>query len=165
MKHLILVLFVTVSIMAGCSKTTVYYKHRNTVDSYPLLNDSTLLLTGRAQDSFFGITQQSPIRVGVVNIDEGARNVRYYLNALTGPDGEYLTFKRLKPCCPFKTKNFTYSSPLLGKEITEEYGMLEIYEVNYLDQNSNNIVLKLYFNLYDQADTLQSPHSLGFKKL
>lgn len=153
-----------VMVAMACSKEVMYTKKRNTVETYPMLNDSTLLLTERSTDPEFGLTSGKPIRVGVVNIEKGAENVRKYLNALVGPDNQEITSTRLKPCCPFKTKNFRYNAPLLNKEFDEKYGMLEVYQISYKFEQDSTATYTLYFNLYDQDNDLRSPTALGYKK-
>lgn len=138
-------------------------KERNTVTKYDHTNDSTLTLTGISADQDFGKSEKKPIMLGLIEVRDGADNVKKYLNALQGPQGESITYTRLKPCCPFKTKNFMYTSPFLVKPIDEKYGMLEKYSIRYTDQSGEHIT-ELFFNLYDQTTTVLAPYGLSYRK-
>ncbi len=95
-------------------------------------------------DSSYGYTKENPIKVG--GFDSGPANERAYLNSLTGPNGEELSFNRRGSCCHFDTKN----SPL-------GMGALDIYKVTFKGKNDT---VTLYINMYDKAK-LYAP--IGFK--
>jgi hypothetical protein len=76
----------------------------------------------------------------------GAANQREYLNSLSGPNGEEVSFVRVGSCCPFKTKNSSFNS-----------GLLDIYKVTY---DGKGDTVRLYLNLYDE-EPVRAP--LGFK--
>ena len=128
---------------------------------YDILNDSTFQLSGISSDAAFGTTEQKPVMLGLQDIREAAKGVDKYLNALTGPTGETISYRRLKPCCPFKTKNLILQYPI--HEFDGKYGMLEKYSVTYNANNQTQSVI-LYINLYDQARVLLAPHGFNYKK-
>ncbi|SKC47705.1 hypothetical protein [Ohtaekwangia koreensis] len=138
-----------------------YSKQRNSVSQYALLNDSTLQLSGISSDFAFGTTEQKPVMLGLQDINEAAKSVEKYLNALTGPNGESISYKRLKPCCPFKTKNLILNYPM--HEFNGKYGMLEKYSVSYTVHAQTQSVT-LYINLYDETKELLAPHGFSYKK-
>jgi hypothetical protein len=145
-----------------CQKELISYsKQRNTIRQYDMLNDSTLQLSGVSSDMTFGIIEQKPIMLGVQDIREAAKGVEKYLNALTGPTGETISYKRLKPCCPFKTKNLILQYPI--HEFDGKYGMLEKYSVSYTVNSQTQSVI-LYINLYDESKALLAPHGFNYKK-
>jgi hypothetical protein len=76
------------------------------------------------------------------DINDGANNRTKYLNALLGPNKEPITYKRLKPCCPFSTPNYQVYAA------NSKYGLLERYEVSY--QGIKEPII-LYLNLYDEG--------------
>lgn len=126
-----------------------------------MLNDSTLQLSGISGDVAFGTTEQKPVMLGLQDINEAAKGVEKYLNALAGPNGESISYKRLKPCCPFKTKNLVLKYPI--HEFHGKYGMLEKYSVSYTTHDQTQSVI-LYINLYDEAKELLAPHGFSYKK-
>ena len=146
-----------------CSKEpTRYSRKRNKVERYQQLNDTTLAIAGIANDANYGYTQHKPIMLGLYDIHKAASNVEKYLNALQGPNGEVVNYLRLKACCPFKTKNFRFSIPILGQKFDGKHGMLERYQVQYGD-STNKISTILYINLYDETKTLLAPKGFTYK--
>lgn len=99
-----------------------------------------------ANDSY-GYSQDNPIKVGGVN--NGPVMERKYLNSLTGPNGEPVSFYRNGSCCPFETKN-----GFMGG------GMLDIYSVTYEGKGDT---VKLYINMYD-SDKLMAPKGFIMKQ-
>lgn len=99
----------------------------------------------------FGIDPRHPIVVGSEDLKEGPRNQQDYLNNLSGPNGEVITYTRLGSCCEFKTKNGFSGG-----------GMLDKYEVTYEGLEEPII---LYFNMYDPApEDLKVPEGLILKE-
>lgn len=88
-----------------------------------------------APSSDYGYSEKNPIKVGGVN--DGPRNERAYLNRLTGPNGESLTYERLGSCCMFNTRNSSFGS-----------GMLDRYEITIEGDSIKKI---LYLNMYDKG--------------
>lgn len=150
---------------AGChEKLTRYSRKRNTTSSYARLNDSTLLIKGIAVDPEFGYTPSKPVMVGMVDVHKAAENVEKYMNALRGPGGEVIKYTRLKACCPFKTKNFTFTVPILGTEFDGKHGMLEQYRVEYNDGTTVKSTI-LYINLYDETKILLAPKGFTYRDM
>jgi hypothetical protein len=71
------------------------------------------------------------------------------LNALAGPNGEKLFYKKLESCCPFPTKQSEIGA-----------GLLDVYQVNWLGCKRS---LLLYFNIYEKGK-LYIPVGLTAKK-
>jgi hypothetical protein len=97
-------------------------------------------------DSSYGYSEKNPIKVGGFN--NGPANQRAYLNSLTGPNGEALSYNRSGSCCHFETKSSPYGMGLLDK-----------YQVTY--QNKKDTVT-LYINMYDKGP-LKAPVGFKFK--
>ena len=95
-------------------------------------------------DDTYGYTEKNPIKVG--GGENGPLNERKYLNSLTGPNGEKVSYERGGSCCAFSTRN----SPFGG-------GLLDIYSVTYEGKRDT---VTLYLNMYDKAK-LKAP--VGFK--
>lgn len=110
-----------------------------------LINDNTFKITEYSEDPTYGYTKENPVMVGG-NL-EGPKNERRFLNALSGPNGEKITYYRIGSCCPFETKN------------SEWGGMLDVYDVTYDGLKES---LKIYINMYD-SDVLKIPVGLKSK--
>jgi hypothetical protein len=161
-KPIFLILLIVCFGFTACQKKlTRYSKTRNTVESYQHLNDSILQLTGVSTDVEYGLSEKKPIMLGMVDVHKAAENIEKYLNALRSPTGELIAYKRLKPCCPFKTKNFTYTVPFFNIEYDHKHGMLEKYSVEYNTTTATHNVV-LFFNLYDETKTLLAPKGFGY---
>lgn len=93
-----------------------------------------------ATDPEYGVTQQKPVCVGG-KTDSGARNQQSYLNALRGPRGEKISYRRRGSCCAFKTPN----------GIIDGMGLLDVYEVTWA---GNAKPVLLYLNFYDAGPLL-----------
>ena len=86
-------------------------------------------------DSTYGLTEKNPIKVG--GGEGGPISERKYLNSLSGPNGETVTFDRIGSCCFFKSK----SSPMGG-------GLLDKYSVTYKGKKD---AVVLYLNMYEKG--------------
>lgn len=96
------------------------------------------------EDTTYGYSENNPIKVG--GDTSGPANERKFLNSLSGPNGESVTFNRAGSCCHFETRNSSYGM-----------GMLDIYKVTYEDKKDT---VSLYLNMYDK-EKVKAP--IGFK--
>lgn len=94
----------------------------------------------------YGYSKDNPIKVG--GNSNGPANERNYLNSLSGPNGEQVTYSRSGSCCHFETKNSSFGM-----------GMLDIYRVTYEGKKDT---ISLYLNMYDK-ETLKCPVGFKFK--
>ena len=85
--------------------------------------------------SNYGVTSTAPILVGGVDLRKGPSYEREYLERLTGPNGEKVTYTRTGSCCEFETPN-----GFLGG------GLLDTYEITYQGLEAPVV---LYINMYD----------------
>lgn len=84
-----------------------------------MLNSSAYLLTERAPASDYGYKPSNPVKVGGVKEMQVPANERKILNALLGPQGQSLAYRRLGSCCHFKTPNGSI----------DNVGLLDVYKV------------------------------------
>ncbi|OYQ32155.1 hypothetical protein CHU92_14745 [Flavobacterium cyanobacteriorum] len=94
----------------------------------------------------YGYSEKNPVKVG--GVANGPENERKYLDRLTGPNGETVTYIRLGSCCAFESKN-----GIMGM------GMLDRYEITIEGKGEKKI---LYLNMYDK-DELFAPKGLLLK--
>lgn len=113
-----------------------------------LYNNSTFVVTKISTDKTYGLTPENPVEVGGASTSEGPQNERRYLNALTGPKGEKISYFRAGSCCPVKSKN-----GFMGT------AMLDNYRVTW--RNSKDTV-SIYINMYDSGE-LMAPVGFGLK--
>ncbi len=104
-----------------------------------------IMLTGVATDASYGLTPENPVEVGGASNSEGPVNERKYLNMLAGPNGEKVSYYRLRSCCAVPSNN-----AIFGK------AMLDDYRVTW--EGSSDTV-SIYINMYDYGE-LKAP--VGF---
>jgi len=95
--------------------------------------------------SDYGYSEKNPVKVG--GVDSGPANERAFLNRLTGPNGEAVTYERSGSCCPFETPNSSWG------------GMLDVYIVTIA---GDPVKKSLYINMYDK-DELYAPKGFILK--
>src|SRR5688500_4877106 len=115
-----------------------------------LLNANTFRLTEVSTDSTYGYSEKNAIQVGGVKDNAGPTNERRFLNALQGPNGENVSFKRLGSCCEVKSKNGLFGG----------FALLDMYELTY-DGLDKPIIL--YINMYDYSP-LKAPKGFTFRE-
>jgi len=131
---------------AASSSATTTSKKGNI--SHEMLDDNTFKLTAISDDTTYGYTQKNAIAVGG-KLMSGPLNEQRFLNALTGPNGEAISYNRRGSCCTFKTPN-----GIMGG------GLLDIYEVTW---NGLAKPIVLYINMYDPGE-LKAPKGFTFKQ-
>ncbi len=139
--------YVVVSCVSA--KSTIRNIDNNAPDMV-LQKDNTFLITEYSNDPKYGYDKDYPINIFYADIKNDTLNPPRYLNALAGPKGEKLRFKKLEDCCPYPTKR----NELGG------VGMLQVYEVMWDGPQKS---LKLYINIYDKGD-VKVPVGLTLKK-
>lgn len=136
---LVLMIFVI-----SCSSTKSLNKnHKQT-----LIDDNTFLINEISTDKTYGLSEKNPVEVGGVKDSSGPKNERRYLNALTGPNGEKISYVRAGSCCPIKSEN-----GMMGKVL------LDNYRVTW--EGSHDTV-SIYINMYDSGK-LKAPYGFGIK--
>ncbi|KRD10116.1 2-dehydro-3-deoxyphosphooctonate aldolase [Flavobacterium sp. Root901] len=144
---LFILLLITVT---SCISTKSTLK--NVDDNAPdlILNkNNTFIITQFSKDKKYGYDPDYPINIFFRNtLDETVNEVRF-LNALAGPNGEKITYKRLETCCPFPTKRSNMGA-----------GFLNVYELTWEGQKKP---VTLYLNIYEKG-ILMVPMGLSLKK-
>ena len=137
-------------IMASCVSTKSTIK--NIDDNAPvptLTKDNTFLITKFSTDKRYGYDPDFPVNVFFRNTLNDSINAQRYLNALAGPKGEKVTFRKVETCCPFPSKKTVMGA-----------GYLDIYEVTWVGQKSP---LRLYINMFEKG-VLMVPVGMGLRK-
>jgi len=144
---LFILLLITVT---SCISTKSTLK--NVDDNAPdlvLNKNNTFIITQFSKDKKYGYDPDYPINIFFRNtLDETVNEVRF-LNALAGPNGEKITYKRLETCCPFPTKRSNMGA-----------GFLNVYELTWEGQKKP---VTLYLNIYEKG-ILMVPMGLSLKK-
>lgn len=137
------------SISCISTKNTI----KNIDDNAPnlvLSKNNTFLIAAFSKDKKYGYDKDYPINIFYLNTKNDTINQPRFLNALAGPNGEKITYKKLESCCPFPTKRFETGA-----------GLLDVYEIYWEGQEKP---IKLYLNIYEKG-ILMVPVGLTLKKL
>jgi hypothetical protein len=111
---------------------------------------SSFILTTISTDPKYGYDKDYPINVFYRSSVWEEVNQKLFLDALAGPNGEAIEYKRVGICCPFPSKNVNTGG-----------GFLDIYEITY-DGLSKPIVI--YLNKYEKG-VLMAPMGFTIKKI
>lgn len=135
-----------VLVLFSCSST----KSISNNQSQPKVDDKTFLITEISTDPTYGLSPENPVDVGGVKDSQGPQNEKRYLNALTGPNGESISYYRASSCCPIKSDN-----AMIGDKV-----LLDNYRVSW---KGSEDTVSIYINMYD-SNTLKAPVGFGLKK-
>ena len=147
MEELVQAILRSANAMENKGKTSINLGYGSPRVKQELVDDRTFLLKEFSNDSTYGYTENNPIMVGGAREKEGPKNEQRFLNALAGPLGLPVIYKRVGSCCTFQTEN----GNLGGDGIIR--GVLDMYEVMH---DSSNAPVILYINMYD-SDVLKVP--------
>ena len=139
-----------ITIISSCVSTKSTLK--NVDDNAPnlrLTSENTFVINQYSKDKKYGYDEDYPINIFYKNSKEDFINQQRFLNALAGPNGEKITYKKIESCCPFPTKKSEMGA-----------GFLDIYELTWEGQTAP---IKLYLNIYEKG-VLMVPVGLSLKK-
>ena len=138
-KTIAFICLLVLSVSCVSTKSTL----KNVDDNAPipkLTKENTFLLTEYSKDKRYGYDKNYPINVFYRNTKDEAINQQRFLNALAGPNGEKIFFKKIDSCCPFPTAKSDMGA-----------GFLDIYEVTWVGQKKP---VRLYLNIYEKGQLL-----------
>ena len=138
-KYLVLITIVFLMISCVSTKSTL----KNVDDTTPipgLTSHNTFVITEYSKDKQYGYQQDYPINVFYKNTKDETLNQKRFLDALVGPKGEKINYKKLESCCPFPTKRNEIGA-----------GFLDVYELSW---EGLKTPIKLYLNSYEKGALL-----------
>jgi hypothetical protein len=146
-KNLALLFLLMMTASCISTKSTL----RNVDDNAPALQlkDNAFVITEFSKDKKYGYDKDYPINIFYKNTKDENINQQRFLNALAGPNGEKLFYKKLESCCPFPTKKSEMGA-----------GFLDVYEITWVGLRRP---IKLYMNIYEKG-VLMVPVGFGLKK-
>lgn len=146
----IIVALVLLFLSSSCISTKSTLK--NVDDNAPipqLSKDNTFIITEYSKDKRYGYNKDYPINIFYYTTNNEQINEERFLNALAGPKGEKITYKKVETCCPFPSKRSSMGA-----------GFLNVYEINWEGQKKPVV---LYVNIYEKGH-LMCPVGLSIKK-
>jgi hypothetical protein len=131
-------LFLLTILSVSCVSTRSTLKNVDDNAPIPMLSkDNTFVITTFSKDKKYGYDKDYPVNIFYRNTKEESINQQRFLNALAGPKGEKITYKKLESCCPFPTKRSDMGA-----------GFLDVYEIKWDGQQKPVI---LYMNIYEKG--------------
>ena len=138
MKTKIIGLLLLCMCLNSCLSTKNTIKNiDDTAPDLVLLSNNTFQLQKISTDKRYGYNKDYPINIFFVSSANDTVNQPRFLNALAGPNGEKIIYKKLDNCCPFPSKKSASGA-----------GLLDVYEIYWAGQKSP---LKLYLNIYEKG--------------
>ena len=150
MKPIHLLLLTAAFFASSCVSTKSTLQNVDDTAPVPKLTAAnTFIINQYSSDPKYGYDKDYPINVYYKNAKEETNNAQRFLNALAGPKGESISYKKLESCCPFPTKHTEMGA-----------GFLDVYELSWQGQPSPT---KLYINKYEKS-ILMVPKGLTLKR-
>jgi hypothetical protein len=136
--------------LGSCISTKNTIKNIDDKAVMPAINKTNeFILTETSTDKKYGYDADYPVNLGFMKFETAEINVKRYFGALTGPEGEQVTYTKVDTCCPFPTEKYNMGA-----------GLLDIYEVTWKGLHQPK---RIYVNLYEKGQIL-APQGFGFKK-
>ncbi len=136
---------------SGCTSTKSTLKNIDDTAPIPsVTKENWFVITVVATDAKYGYDKDYPINVFYRTSNWDEVNQKRFLDALAGPNGEAITYKRTGICCPFPSKTVSTGG-----------GFLEIYEITYMGLQTP---ITLYINKYERG-ILMAPVGFTIKKI
>jgi hypothetical protein len=150
MKGKLFLMTMLCATMVSCVSTKSTLKNVDDNAPVPRLKaDNTFVINVNSTDKKYGYDKDYPINVFFKDTKSETLNIERFLNALAGPKGEPITYKKTETCCPFPTKRTEIGA-----------GFLDVYEITW---EGNTKPLKLYLNIYEKS-VLMVPVGLTLKR-
>ncbi|MDD3003869.1 2-dehydro-3-deoxyphosphooctonate aldolase [Flavobacterium sp.] len=136
-------------LMFSCISTKSTLQNVNPSAPNLMVNkENAFIITEYATDEKYGYDKDYPINIFYQQTKNDSINQQRFFNALTGPNGEKLFYKKVGICCPFPSKNSASGAALL-----------DIYEVKWVGQKTP---VTLYLNIYEKSE-IMVPKGFGLK--
>jgi hypothetical protein len=149
MRKLIILSFLVLLASCVSTKNTIQNIDDNAI--LPQIVEGQFILTETATDLKYGYSEFYPVNLGFSKYENSNNlNVNRFFNAITGPNGEKVTYKLIETCCPFPSKNNKMGA-----------GTLDLYEVYF---NGNVSDKKIYINTFEKGNVM-CPKGFSIKKV
>ena len=148
MRKIIIMSFFVLFVSCVSTKNTIQNIDDNAF--LPQITEGQFILTETSTDFKYGYSEFYPVNLGFSKYENSNNlNVNRFFNAITGLNGEKVTYKLIETCCPFPSKNNKMGA-----------GTLDLYEV-YLNGNTSD--KKIYINTYEKGKVI-CPKGFSIKK-
>ena len=141
MKKILCVLSI-VLLLYSCGSIKSSLKNVDNTVIGPELNEAlgSFKVTKNATSKKYGYDPDYPVNVNFTSVEDGWNNQVRFLNALAGPNGEYISFTFKDVCCPFPTKKTETGA-----------GTIDIFEITWKGQDKPILI---YINKFEKGELL-----------
>ncbi|MEC4005239.1 2-dehydro-3-deoxyphosphooctonate aldolase [Flavobacterium sp. SUN052] len=139
-KYNLLFLLAILCVLVSCGGIKSTLKNVDDSATKPVVISRQFVLTEYALDNKYAYDKDYPVNLGFENEKYSPKNITYFFNALTGPNGEKISYEKIDTCCPFPTKKSVMGA-----------GTLEIYQVT-IEGSDKKLIL--YINIYEKGKVL-----------
>jgi hypothetical protein len=139
-NKIVFLLFISILLLSSCGSIKSTIQNIDNSAIKPPIKNKQFLLTEYDQDGKYGYDMNYPINLGFENEKYSPKNVAYFFNAISGPNGEKISYEKLDTCCPFPTKKSTVGA-----------GTLELYQISFEGTDKKII---LYINIFEKGKVL-----------
>jgi len=151
MKKYLLLSCLLLVLGSACTSTRNTIKNIDDTVLMPALSkEKTFIITEVSTNKKYGYDQDYPVNLGFTPYQTAEINVKRYFGALSGPNGEKLTYNKVDSCCPFPSKKNDMGA-----------GILDIYEVKWEGLAEPK---RIYVNLYEKGQIV-APMGFGIRKI
>ena len=148
-KYLLLACF-ALALTTACTSTRNTIKNIDDSAVMPALTkEKTFVITEISSDRKYGYDKDYPVNLGFLPIPAAEINVKRYFGALSGPNGEKISYEKVDTCCPFPSKKNDMGA-----------GILDIYEIKWEGLAKP---IRIYINLYEKGKVM-APKDFGIRK-
>lgn len=149
MKKTVFFIFLLITSVSCVSTKSTLQNVDENAPTPQVSRNNTFIITEYSKDAKYGYNKDYPVNIFFRGTKDDSINQARFLNALTGPKGEKITFQKVESCCPFPTKRSEMGA-----------GFLDVYEITW-EGLKKPIVL--YINIYEKG-ALMVPLGLSLKK-
>lgn len=136
---------------ASCISTKNTIKNIDDSARTPALSkEKTFIITEISNDGKYGYDPDYPVNLGFLPIQSGEINVNRYFGALSGPQGQQISYERVDSCCPFPSEKNNMGA-----------GILDIYEVRWEGLKEPR---RIHVNLYEKGKVM-APQGFGIRQI
>ncbi|MFY7740800.1 MAG: 2-dehydro-3-deoxyphosphooctonate aldolase [Flavobacterium sp.] len=139
-SKIVFLLFTSILMLSSCGSIKSTIQNIDNSAIKPPIKNKQFLLTEYDKDGKYGYDMDYPINLGFENEKYSPKNVVYFFNAISGPNGEKISYEKIDTCCPFPTKKSAVGA-----------GTLDIYQISF-EGTEKKIIL--YINIYEKGKVL-----------
>ncbi|MBY8961848.1 2-dehydro-3-deoxyphosphooctonate aldolase [Flavobacterium sp. D11R37] len=151
MREKIILFGLLIATATSCISTRNTIKNIDDKAPMPALSaDRNFILTEKATDTKYGYDPDYPVNLGFMPVQSAEINVKRFFGALTGPEGQEVSYRLVDSCCPFPSGKNNMGA-----------GLLDIYEVTWHGLKEPK---RIHINLYERG-RIMAPAGFGIKEI